>query len=234
MRLTRIATVMIFMILRALPSKISDAAAPVNCSAQRLQVAILLVPPLTLKTSYNDVKTYVSCPMNKVKGGILGDLITRIIRTCIKWPPRNDHVAATKSECFQVTNFEDEQGFLEFILRNDSCTDIAFPISSRMKRALSGKKGNMTLSFDDLIETPGYSLIMDTVHFNDKANTVVMTKLVQNVWPIVVLAFLFAGIAGICVWVLETSFNEEQFPRSFTRGIYEGFWWSFVSMTTVG
>ena len=200
MRLTRIATVMILMILRALPSKISDAAAPVNCSAQRLQVAILLVPPLTLKTSYNDVKTDVS---SKVKGGILGDLITRIIRTCI---PRNNHVAATKSECFQVTNFEDEQRFLEFILRNDSCTDIAFPISSRMKRALSGKKGNMTLSFDDLIETPGYSLIMDTVHVNDKANTVVMTKLVQNIWPIVVLAFLFAGIAGICVWVLVSLF----------------------------
>jgi len=202
MKLTRIATVMIFMILRALPSKISDAAAPVNCSG--LQVAILLVPPLTLKTSYNDVKTDVSSPMNKVKGGILGDLITRIIGTCIKLPPCN--AAATKSECFQVTNFEDEQRFQEFILSKDSCTDIAFPISSRMKRALSGKKGNMKLSFHELIETPGYSLIMDTGHVNDKANTIVMTKLVQNVWPIVVLAFLFAGIAGICVWVLVSLF----------------------------
>ena len=109
MKLTRIATVMIFTILSALPSKISDAEAPVNCSAQRLQVAILLVPPLTLKTSYNDVKTDVSSQMNKVKGGILGDLITRIIGTCINCPPCNDHVAATKSKCFQVTNFEDEQ-----------------------------------------------------------------------------------------------------------------------------
>ena len=62
------------------------------------------------------------------------------------------------------------------------------------------------MHFDDLIETPGYSLIMDTGHVNDKANTVVMTKLVQNVWPIVVLAFLFAGIAGICVWALVSLF----------------------------
>lgn len=201
MKLTRIATVMIFTILSALPSKISDAEAPVNCSAQRLQVAILLVPPLTLKTSYNDV----SSPKNKVRGGILGDLITRIIATC-KLSPCNDHVAATKSKCFQVTNFEDEQTFQESILKKNSCTDIAFPISSRMKRALSGKKGNMNLHFDDLIETPGYSLIMDTGHVNDKANTVVMTKLVQNVWPIVVLAFLFAGIAGICVWALVSLF----------------------------
>ena len=28
--------------------------------------------------------------------------------------------------------------------------------------------------------------------------------------------------------------NAEEFPRSFFRGIFEGFWWSFVSMTTVG
>lgn len=206
MKLTRIATVMTFLILRALPLKTSDTAAPVNCSAKKFQVAILLVPPLTLKTSYNDVKTGMSSRINKVKGGILGDIITHIIGTCIKSPLCNNHVAATKSKCFQVTDFEDEQSFQKFILSNDSCTDIAFPISSRLERALSGKKGNMNLSFYDLIETPGYSLIMDTGHVNDKANTVVMTKLIQNVWPIVVLAFLFAGIAGICVWVLVSLF----------------------------
>ena len=32
----------------------------------------------------------------------------------------------------------------------------------------------------------------------------------------------------------ETFFNEEEFPRSFTKGSYEGFWWAFVTMTTVG
>ena len=32
----------------------------------------------------------------------------------------------------------------------------------------------------------------------------------------------------------ETYFNEEEFPRSFSKGAYEGFWWAFVSMTTVG
>ena len=28
--------------------------------------------------------------------------------------------------------------------------------------------------------------------------------------------------------------NPEQFPRSFFKGSWEGFWWAFVSMTTVG
>lgn len=43
---------------------------------------------------------------------------------------------------------------------------------------------------------------------------------------------------NIYLWNLlrfqETYFNEEEFPRSFTKGAYEGFWWAFVSMTTVG
>ena len=28
--------------------------------------------------------------------------------------------------------------------------------------------------------------------------------------------------------------NKEHFPRSFPQGPAEGFWWAYVSMTTVG
>ena len=28
--------------------------------------------------------------------------------------------------------------------------------------------------------------------------------------------------------------NPEEFPSSFFKGSWEGFWWAFVSMTTVG
>ncbi|KAJ7333696.1 hypothetical protein OS493_015779 [Desmophyllum pertusum] len=33
---------------------------------------------------------------------------------------------------------------------------------------------------------------------------------------------------------LEFHVKNEEFPMSFTRGSYEGFWWAFISMTTVG
>lgn len=28
--------------------------------------------------------------------------------------------------------------------------------------------------------------------------------------------------------------NSDEMPRNFFKGAYEGFWWSFITMTTVG
>ncbi|XP_068679124.1 uncharacterized protein [Montipora foliosa] len=103
-----------------------------------------------------------------------------------------------------------------------------------MKKVLSDQTNDVKLIFHELMEIPGYYLIMDTEHINGKVNDIAMSRLVENTWPIMVFTILLAGISGMCVWILETFFNEEEFPRSFTRGTYEGFWWAFVSMTTVG
>ena len=32
----------------------------------------------------------------------------------------------------------------------------------------------------------------------------------------------------------ERKENTEQFPDSFSHGVFEGFWWAFITMTTVG
>ena len=40
--------------------------------------------------------------------------------------------------------------------------------------------------------------------------------------------------SGFVMWLCETWHNSDQFPRSFISGLFEGFWWSFISMTTVG
>jgi len=32
----------------------------------------------------------------------------------------------------------------------------------------------------------------------------------------------------------DTWYNPDEFPRSFIKGSAEGFWWAFVTMTTVG
>lgn len=61
-----------------------------------------------------------------------------------------------------------------------------------------------------------------------------MLGAVLDTWPLFLIAILMAVTAGCLMWILDTWFNEEQFPRRFPKGIFEGFWWAFVTMTTVG
>ncbi len=55
-----------------------------------------------------------------------------------------------------------------------------------------------------------------------------------QMWPLLVICLLWAIVAGFFMWLFETRHNPEQFPRPFMSGLFEGFWWSFISMTTVG
>lgn len=55
-----------------------------------------------------------------------------------------------------------------------------------------------------------------------------------DLWPLLLICLLMALISGFVAWILETWENTEEFPRPFYSGLFEGFWWSFISMTTVG
>ena len=85
------------------------------------------------------------------------------------------------------------------------------------------------------------------IPFNDIPSAYYVTKMktpvetiesifngLSDLWPLLLFCLLFALIAGYIVWVLETYGNKEEFPRGFIGGTLEGFWWSFISMTTVG
>ena len=45
---------------------------------------------------------------------------------------------------------------------------------------------------------------------------------------------LLIGIMGFLVWFFERKHNQEQFGGPAKEGIWAGFWWSAVTMTTVG
>lgn len=57
---------------------------------------------------------------------------------------------------------------------------------------------------------------------------------ILSAWPLIVICLLLAALSGFIVWLLEKKVNRGEFPKPFFQGISEGFWWSFISMTTVG
>jgi polar amino acid transport system substrate-binding protein len=68
-------------------------------------------------------------------------------------------------------------------------------------------------------------------------NTTLTSILRPRVWRLVAL---FAGLlvvmlfAGTLIWLLERRNNPEQFSESLSEGIGAGFWWSAVTLATVG
>eukprot|EP00111_Clytia_hemisphaerica_P022083 TCONS_00064890-protein len=57
---------------------------------------------------------------------------------------------------------------------------------------------------------------------------------IAGLWPLLVIFLLMAAISGFILWAVETRRNREAFRRPFHQGFLDGFWWGFVSMTTVG
>ena len=142
----------------------------------------------------DDAPFAISSPNGRISG-IVADFFLEIVKKCFI---RECNVTL---ESFQYNVFNTTSSFLESV--SNSEVDMAFPISRPLMMWLSGDtyKGP-PLKFDDIIKSPGYSLIMDVGIFNGKANDLVMTNLMQDTWPIIAFIVLLAGISGICVWML--------------------------------
>ena len=53
-------------------------------------------------------------------------------------------------------------------------------------------------------------------------------KNILSIWPVVIVCLLMSIIAGFLCWIFETWKNEEEFPKPFHLGLFEGVWWSFT------
>lgn len=55
-----------------------------------------------------------------------------------------------------------------------------------------------------------------------------------DLYPLILFCIIMAIISGFVVWVIELFAKDSEFPRTFASGVFEGFWFSVVSMTTLG
>ena len=63
---------------------------------------------------------------------------------------------------------------------------------------------------------------------------ITLFKSILQLYPLIIICLLLAVVSGFIAWIIETWSNKEEFPRAFLIGWFDGVWWSFISMTTVG
>jgi len=57
---------------------------------------------------------------------------------------------------------------------------------------------------------------------------------IPGIWITIGILSVVTIIAAHVIWLLERQENDEMFPKSYWRGIWESFWWSVVTLVTVG
>ena len=158
-----------------------------------VNVSVITYPPFAMSPSSDDGR------------GILRDFFFRILQNCVL------KQCNLTMDSFQITTFNSTQSFIHSLVSGSAA--VAFPISRPLKMMLSGEDyRGPPLILEQIIKSPGYSLIMDVGIFNGKANEIVMTRMLENTWPIIVFTILLAGISGICVWIL-VSRTSNVYPK---------------------
>lgn len=110
----------------------------------------------------------------------------------------------------------------------DDDTDFHFPIQGA---ALQDRYATF-YSYVFTVASPGVAFFIVDDPPDKMPNAILDT--VTGSWSLLLFAVLFSLAAGIVLWFMDTATNEAEFPRIFHRGAGEGFWWAFISMTTVG
>lgn len=151
--------------------------------------------------------------------GIFHEVITRAIGICCK----------TFAGKIPQIRFQKRASNLRVLHREliHGLADMIIPVHS------DEDKYGGSLPYIKILDSPGVVLIVPHSESTVKEWKVVF-KAVLGTWPVVLMAFLMSSVAGVFIWALDSSHNPEQFPSRFDTGAFEGFWWAFVTITTVG
>jgi len=121
---------------------------------------------------------------------------------------------------------------IEEHFEDDPEIDISFPVYG-----LQGPSSTQLKDFPliPIVTAPKIVILVPEWLFQDlNTRTQVLMKTIFNAWPMLIFIIVSAMLAGLAVWLLDKKKNSQEFPPTFFSGAWEGIWWAFVTMTTVG
>ncbi|XP_022793852.1 uncharacterized protein LOC111332704 [Stylophora pistillata] len=177
-------------------------------------------------TSWRRYEPYVNFTKDNEPGEIIPLVLRSMVRECCGKCQSYGQVELDFKHDGR-SNSSERNSNQDLLDNLDESTDFTFPVSG-YKEQDSYKGG---YGFAPVIESAGVAFI---VYPEKTQNQNTMYQSLLLCLPVLGLPIITAYIAGVIIWCLERSRNPHDFPPSFILGTWEGIWWSFVSMTTLG
>ncbi|KAL9958642.1 hypothetical protein ACROYT_G035690 [Oculina patagonica] len=191
---------------------------------KRLATNYRLFPPyVAMKGEITDEGHFTVANMTGMLPKILDDLVVTCCQTCAA------HGKSYVDFMYNGTNGTAQQNSeqeMKFLIEDRN--DLSFPV-------YGWKWQEFYIAYYryiPLVESPGLAFI--TIEKEGLSPSQRLVNEVMATWPYLVITTLLAALAGIIIWVLDAKSNPDHFPRPFFRGSGNGFWWAFISMTTLG
>ncbi|KAK3735597.1 hypothetical protein QZH41_013716, partial [Actinostola sp. cb2023] len=177
---------------------------------------------LPLAATWEYYGPYAKPLKNKTLGlgveGIFPHLVNQMLKVCC-----NQNTKVIKGKIvYSIIKLEGE------LDDPNSAYDLTFPITGVNIDETTFKD----MVYIPIVEAPRIAMLVLDKEGAEKTSQLLGT--VTKAWPILVFILVAATLSGIIIWALDRLKNPDEFPRPFISGTWEGFWWAFVTMTTVG
>ncbi|XP_028409022.1 protein sidekick-2-like [Dendronephthya gigantea] len=106
--------------------------------------------------------------------------------------------------------------------------DFHFPIFGTQYKTTYGNG----FPYVPLVHSPGAVFLISSRNEFNESDKVMETILTS--WTFIVVLILLSYFVGLIMWLVERKDNPKLFNESFFYGPWDGFWWSFITVTTVG
>ncbi|PFX17440.1 Receptor-type tyrosine-protein phosphatase F [Stylophora pistillata] len=181
--------------------------------------------PLQMTTNWHSLPPYMKSVKVSNKGTI-PFILNWATHTCCL-PCANGHGSSSVDYEHDRGGVTAEKDNVSSVHKIEYESDFSFPIE--------GYRGQSTFGvyrYVPLMESPGVAFVAPVPSLDERASFVIWVT--TACFPMFLLSLLMMVLAASVIWVLESTANPEEFPSSFTGGLWEGFWWSFITCTTLG